>query len=168
VFPYCVSLRAEFCVVMSVAICAWNGVRFVFIYFHLFVGRCMSYLRYLRLFANSGVQHILCCVFFVLPTLCCLFLWIVLFLLRFQVSKTCICTKPWQNIEAYLLIINASLTNWLDIPHKKLPMVKWQYPTLILSCRNHYKTRITHSETFRKLQCKNAQLQIFIFLHHNI
>jgi len=27
------------------------------------VGRLMSYLRYLCLLANSGVQHILCCVF---------------------------------------------------------------------------------------------------------
>ena len=43
----------------------------------------MSYLRYLCLFAYSGVQHILCCVFalflFVLCTLCCQFLWIVRF-----------------------------------------------------------------------------------------
>ena len=44
----------------------------------------MSYLRYLCLFANSGVQHILCCVcvvvfFFVWCTLCCQFLWIVHF-----------------------------------------------------------------------------------------
>jgi hypothetical protein len=36
-----------------------------------FVGGLMSYLHYLCLFAHSGVQHILCCVFvlfvFVLP-----------------------------------------------------------------------------------------------------
>ena len=43
----------------------------------------MSYLRYMYvcLFAYSGVQHILCCVFvlffFVLCTLCDQFLWIV-------------------------------------------------------------------------------------------
>jgi hypothetical protein len=39
----------------------------------------MSYLRYMCLFAYSGVQHILCCVFvfFVLCTLCCRFLWIL-------------------------------------------------------------------------------------------
>jgi hypothetical protein len=36
------------------------GVR---LYLQLFVGGLMSYLRYLCLFANSGVQHILCCVF---------------------------------------------------------------------------------------------------------
>ena len=29
---------------------------------HLFVGGLMAYLRYLCLFAYSGIQHILCCV----------------------------------------------------------------------------------------------------------
>jgi len=47
----------------------------------LFVEGRMSYLHYFCLFAHSGVQHILCCVFvlffFVLYTLCCQFLWIV-------------------------------------------------------------------------------------------
>jgi hypothetical protein len=43
----------------------------------LFVGGRMSYLRYLYLFAYSGVQHILCCVFL---RLCYQLLWIVLFL----------------------------------------------------------------------------------------
>jgi hypothetical protein len=33
-------------------------------YLKLFVGGCMSYLRYLCLFACSGVQRILCCVVF--------------------------------------------------------------------------------------------------------
>jgi hypothetical protein len=41
------------------------------------------YVHYLCLFAHSGLQHILCCVFylfyFVLCTLCCQFLWLVLF-----------------------------------------------------------------------------------------
>ena len=38
----------------------------------------MSYWRYLCLFAYSGVQHILRCVFiFVFCTLCCQFLWVV-------------------------------------------------------------------------------------------
>ena len=41
----------------------------------------MSYFRYLCLFAYSGVQHILCCVFvlffFALCILCCKFLWLV-------------------------------------------------------------------------------------------
>jgi hypothetical protein len=43
------------------------------LYLQLFVGGIMSYLRYLCLFPNSGVQHILCCafvlLFFVLCTL---------------------------------------------------------------------------------------------------
>ena len=55
------------------------------LYLQLFVGGCMSYLRYLCLLAHSGVQHIWCCVFvlffFVLCGLCCQFLWIVLFLI---------------------------------------------------------------------------------------
>jgi hypothetical protein len=46
----------------------------------LFVGGLMSYLRYLCLFAHSGVHHILCCVFisflFVLCTPCCQCIWI--------------------------------------------------------------------------------------------
>jgi hypothetical protein len=40
--------------------CVWR------LYFQLFVGKVMSYLRYLCLFAHSGVQHILCCVLFCL------------------------------------------------------------------------------------------------------
>ena len=50
----------------------------------------MSYLRYMCLFAHSGIQHILCCVFvlifFVLCTLYCQFLWFVLFLLPLRYS----------------------------------------------------------------------------------
>jgi hypothetical protein len=49
----------------------------------LFVGGLMSYLRYLCLFAHSGVHHILCCVFIsffvVLCTPCCQCIWIVHF-----------------------------------------------------------------------------------------
>ena len=54
-----------------------NNVRYVHLYLQLFVWGLMSYLRYLCLFAHSGVQHILCCVFvfvlffLVLCTLCC-------------------------------------------------------------------------------------------------
>jgi hypothetical protein len=33
------------------------------VYLQLFVRGLLSYLRYLCLFAYSGVQHILCCVF---------------------------------------------------------------------------------------------------------
>ena len=39
------------------------GSRSVRLHPELFVVGLMSYLRYLGLFANSGVQHILCCVF---------------------------------------------------------------------------------------------------------
>ena len=56
------NLRSEFRVVMSVTISARKrgSVR---LYLHLFVDGIMSYLRYLCLFAHSGVQHILWCVF---------------------------------------------------------------------------------------------------------
>jgi len=33
------------------------------LYLHLFIGGLMSYFRCLCLFAHSGAQHILCCVF---------------------------------------------------------------------------------------------------------
>jgi len=62
------------------------------IYLQLFEGELMSYLLYLCLFAHSGVQCILCCVFvlfaFVLCTLCCQFLWIVHFRLPLRYSLT--------------------------------------------------------------------------------
>jgi hypothetical protein len=35
----------------------------VCLYLQLFVGKLMSYIRYLLLFTHSGVQHILCYVF---------------------------------------------------------------------------------------------------------
>jgi hypothetical protein len=61
-----------------------NDVRFVF------VSSILSYLRYLCLFAYSGVPHILCCVFvlfvFVLCILCYRFLWIVHFWLPLPYS----------------------------------------------------------------------------------
>ena len=54
----------------------------------------MFYVRYLCVFAHSGVQHIFCCVFvllaFVLCTPCCQFLWIVHFLLPLWYSLTSI------------------------------------------------------------------------------
>jgi len=73
----------------------WCPLRFphingsVRLYLQLFVGMRMSYLRYMCLFANSGVHHILCCVFFfVVCTLCCQFLWIVHFWLPIRYSLT--------------------------------------------------------------------------------
>ena len=62
-----------------------NDVRFAFN--HPIPHGLMSYLRYLCLFAHSGVQHLLCCVFglfvFVLYTLWYQFLWTVDFWLPF-------------------------------------------------------------------------------------
>ena len=49
------------------------------LYLQQFVGGRMSYLRYLCLSVFGGVQHILCYVFFFLRTLCCQFIWVVLF-----------------------------------------------------------------------------------------
>jgi hypothetical protein len=55
-----ISLSPE--LVMSVTISAQKRCS-VRLHLQLFVGWLMSYLRYLCLFAYSGVQHILCCVF---------------------------------------------------------------------------------------------------------
>ena len=62
----------------------------------------MSHVRYLCLFAHSGVQRILCCVFvlfvFVLCTLCYQFLWIVYFRLplRYSLTLFILCTLCYQ------------------------------------------------------------------------
>ena len=63
----------------------------VHLYLQLFVGWFMSYLCYLCLFVNCGVQHILCCVlfFFTLCTLCFQFLWIVFVLFFFTLCTLC-------------------------------------------------------------------------------
>ena len=53
------NLRSEFCVVMFVMDSAYKDCS-VCLYLQLFVGDLLSYLRYLCLFAYSGVQHILC------------------------------------------------------------------------------------------------------------
>jgi len=63
VLSYYVSSRSEFNVVISITISPYLRC-LVRLYFRLFVGGLMSYLHYLCLFAYSGVQHILCCVFF--------------------------------------------------------------------------------------------------------
>jgi hypothetical protein len=65
VLSYYVSLHSEFRVVMSVTISALKRYS-VRLYLQLFVGGLMSYLRYLCLFVYSGIQHILCCVVFLL------------------------------------------------------------------------------------------------------
>ena len=60
------------------------------LYFQLLVGGPMSYLRYLCLFAHSGVQRILYCAFalffLVLCTLCWQFFWIVHYWLPLRYS----------------------------------------------------------------------------------
>jgi hypothetical protein len=66
---WCVSLRSEFRVVLSVTISAYQRCS-VRLYLQLFVGWSMSYSRDLCLFTHSGVQHILCFVF-VLFSLSC-------------------------------------------------------------------------------------------------
>ena len=53
----CCDVRYDFCIKTRCS---------VRLYLHLFVGGIMSYLRYLCLFAHSGVQHILWCVGFFL------------------------------------------------------------------------------------------------------
>ena len=69
--------------VLSEAGTAYPSREHMSLYLQLFVGGSMSYLRYLCLFAYSGVLHILCCNFaefvFVLCTRCWQFLWIVHF-----------------------------------------------------------------------------------------
>ena len=63
--------RSEFRFVMSSTISVYKRCSVLF-YLQLFVGGLMSYLRYLCLFANHGVQHILCCDFVLLVFALCL------------------------------------------------------------------------------------------------
>jgi hypothetical protein len=96
--------------------------------FTLFVGGLMSYLRYmyLWLFAYSGVQHILCCVFvlffFILCTLCCQFLWIVHFCLSLRYSLTFINSK-YGNWEWIKISFNPWL--YLSIHVQLSPLIIW-------------------------------------------
>ena len=70
---------------------------YIYLFINLFVGRHMSYLRSLCLFAHSNAQHILCCVFdllfFVLYNLRWQFIWIVHFWLPLRYSLTFISTN---------------------------------------------------------------------------
>ena len=90
VLSFCVSLRSELCVGMSVTISAYKRCS-VRLYLQLFVGGSMSYLRSLCLFAHSVVQPILWCdfalFFFISCILCCQLLWIVLFWLPFGILE---------------------------------------------------------------------------------
>jgi hypothetical protein len=77
------------------------------LYLQLFVGVCMSYLRYVCLLPHSGGQHIFDCdfvlSFFVLCPLCCQFLWIgssvILLLPLFTQKRSHIITKMDDNIN---------------------------------------------------------------------
>jgi len=99
-FSFYVSLCSEFRVVMSVTIFALKRCS-VRLYLQLFVGGRISSLRWLCLFAYSGVKHILHCVFvlffFVLCALCCQYLWIVHFLLSLRYSLTFSRGPGWLN-----------------------------------------------------------------------
>jgi hypothetical protein len=83
-----------------------SDVRFV--YLQLFLGGPVSCLRYLCLFAYSGVQHILYCavvlLVFVFCTLCCQFLWIVHFRLPLRYLLTCIFINWVEHYYLYSLI----------------------------------------------------------------
>ena len=96
VLSYCVSLRPEFRVVMSVTISAYK-LYSVRLYLQLFVGEHVSYLLYSCLFAYSGVQHILC-------TLCCQLLWIVYFWLPSRYSLTFVIHR-WMNYHQLCFIL---------------------------------------------------------------
>ena len=84
--------------VLCSVVCRRAHVLFVRLYLQLLVGELMSCLYCLCLFAHSGVQHILCCVFVLffiaLCTLCCQFLWIV-FVLFFIALCTLCCQFLW-------------------------------------------------------------------------
>jgi hypothetical protein len=102
---------------MSVTISAWKRCS-VRLYLQLLVGGSMSYLRYLCLFAHSGVQRILCCVFalffFVLYNLCCQFLWIILFWLPLVFSNIYLCVRvPIFSLSTILIFdLGIDTTVW--------------------------------------------------------
>jgi hypothetical protein len=54
---------SHFCIHIVIVLLISLSPCSVRLYLQLFVGELSSYLRYLCLLANSGVQHILCCVF---------------------------------------------------------------------------------------------------------
>jgi len=87
-------MKNVFCVVMSVTISAIKKCS-VLLYLQLFVGGLMSYLRYLCLFAYSGVQHIL---FYVFHRLVASFSGLFLFWLPTRYSLTFVSkTKDLRN-----------------------------------------------------------------------
>ena len=81
----------------------------VCLYFQLFVGGSMPYVRCLSLLGDSGVQSILCYVFalffFVLCTLCCHFLWIVHCWLTLRYSLTFSGGSGWKRNHIHRVVI---------------------------------------------------------------
>ena len=91
------------------------------------LGGIMSYLRYLCLFAHSGMQCIFWCVFvlflFVLCALCCRFLWIVHFMIASSVFSNvfsirsfsaflCFCCLRCVTISLGILLKNIIYYTW--------------------------------------------------------
>ena len=137
VLCYYLSLRSEFCVVMSVTISSYNRCS-VRLYLQLFVGRSMSYLHYLCLFAHSDVQPILCCdfvlFFFVSCTICCQFLWIVLFLIALRYSRTFINpTESPQFTSSFVgFVFFILLPFWQCFANRCLSFVLYLLPLYLL------------------------------------
>ena len=69
----------------------------------------MSYLRYLCLFAYSGVQYILC--FFILYTLCCQFLWFTPLVLSdvYSIFRLLLLARNAMNVNEYEKLSNMTL-----------------------------------------------------------
>jgi hypothetical protein len=77
------------------------------LYLQLFVWGCISYLRYLCLFAYSGVQHIVCCGLFLhlVHSVCCQFLWIIIFWVPLQYYVTFICNNITVTLFSFSRLI---------------------------------------------------------------
>ena len=96
-----VSLRSEFRVGMSITIsvkkrCSGR------LCLQLFLGECMSYLRYLCLFSHSGVQCILCCVF--------VFVFVFCFCFFFGFRRLVYPVASFSGLSFFLLHLRYSLT----------------------------------------------------------
>jgi hypothetical protein len=85
------------------------------LYPQLFMGWLRSYLRYMCLFAHSGI-HIYCVVFFfVLWTLCCQFLWIVHVWLSLRYSLTSIYGKNQYSSVFFFFKFQSNLILWMHM-----------------------------------------------------
>ena len=102
----------------------------------------MSYLRHLCLFAHSGGQHILGCIFgllvFVLCTLCCQFLWVVHFWLPLRYSGACIYATHKISLP-YLITLE-----WWHIIHVYVTVVSCRY-IMNLKYLRHFRYRSTQT-----------------------